>query len=84
MKTRKLSDPTAVHPHACGEYLLLMALSTNSTGSPPRVWGIHSSSAHGVRSMRFTPTRVGNTRRLPRPIPRLNRFTPTRVGNTDR
>ena len=30
-------------------------------GSPPRVWGIRSSSNQGGRWGRFTPTRVGNT-----------------------
>ena len=51
----------AVHPHACGEYLLGHYLVIFKGGSSPRVWGIRRrSTGHGCRC-RFIPTRVGNT-----------------------
>ena len=34
---------------------------TSIGGSPPRVWGIHPQRRCARASMRFTPTRVGNT-----------------------
>ena len=34
----------------------------SSSGSPPRVWGILPPRGFQLRSERFTPTRVGNTR----------------------
>ena len=33
------------------------------SGSPPRVWGIPADRANGGPAARFTPTRVGNTKR---------------------
>ncbi len=50
-----------VHPHVCGEYDLLIFLTVNSRGSPPRVWGIPRAGPPGPAGSRFTPTCVGNT-----------------------
>ena len=50
-----------VHPHACGEYMRLITVSTDLTGSSPRVWGIRSESRGHTAHGRFIPTRVGNT-----------------------
>ncbi len=36
----RLLRATAVHPHACGEYMLRAPLVTCYSGSPPRMWGI--------------------------------------------
>ena len=53
----------AVHPHACGENICPLARSRASTGSPPRVWGKRLLSFRLPCPARFTPTRVGKTRR---------------------
>ena len=39
-----ISSPASipVHPHACGEYTFTGTITTNQTGSSPRVWGIHA------------------------------------------
>ena len=50
-----------VHPHACGEYLIAVAISFNDDGSPPRLWGILITLLPNCLSCRFTPTPVGNT-----------------------
>ena len=50
-----------VHPHACGEYNDHATHDRAAHGSPPRVWGILGANVHTPRSVRFTPTRVGNT-----------------------
>ncbi len=55
--------PDAVHPHACGEYTQSAISAPLTSGSPPRVWGIRSGARPGPGPGRFTPTRVGNTRR---------------------
>ena len=34
--------PTGVHPHACGEYLIIRVERNAIRGSPPRVWGIRN------------------------------------------
>ena len=51
-----------VHPHARGEYLIADSGRICAIGSPPRAWGILALPAPTVRLVRFTPTRVGNTR----------------------
>src|SRR5579862_4431821 len=51
----------AVHPHTRGEYFRSFAKRSNLYGSPPHAWGILFESLYGHRSIRFTPTRVGNT-----------------------
>ena len=52
----------AVHPHACGEYGCGPMLCALTIGSPPRVWGILPRCYQPWVHLRFTPTRVGNTR----------------------
>ena len=54
----------SVHPHACGEDLLLNAPVITGNGSPPRVWGRRTTSAWPLSAARFTPTRVGKTSHL--------------------
>ena len=51
----------AVHPHACGEYASRKENSMDNFGSSPRVWGIPGLYLFRTCSMRFIPTRVGNT-----------------------
>ena len=51
----------AVHPHVCGEYGCAGFTICLNSGSPPRVWGIHSSLTSILSATRFTPTCVGNT-----------------------
>ena len=55
-------QPDAVHPHACGEYSRFKITCHNCPGSPPRVWGILLAAWACRHVVRFTPTRVGNTR----------------------
>jgi len=55
------SGSTAVHPHACGEYIREDRGGVDGGGSPPRVWGIRVRHHHLRIEVRFTPTRVGNT-----------------------
>ena len=49
------------HPHACGEYLILIAALENLLGSPPRMWGILNGLLAVEAGTRLTPTHVGNT-----------------------
>ena len=72
---------SAVHPHACGEYLPFIYISKIFGGSSPRVWGILGQGQIIGLTLRFIPTRVGNTL-LPCIQEQLKRFIPTRVGNT--
>ena len=57
---------TSVHPHACGEYCMLVLKTVRENGSSPRVWGIRDTPKTEGGVTRFIPTRVGNT---PRPCP---------------
>ena len=52
----------AVHPHVRGEYDQLALQSRLCIGSPPRAWGIQSTTCSYSRLLRFTPTCVGNTK----------------------
>ncbi len=51
----------AVHPHACGEHLLVSRIGEAANGSPPRMWGTLGSITEQIPHCRFTPTHVGNT-----------------------
>ena len=53
---------TTVHPHACGEYRMKAGAMHWNGGSSPRVWGIRQPWPRRRPSVRFIPTRVGNTR----------------------
>ncbi len=60
----------SVHPHACGEHWSPVAPVTAWTGSSPRMWGTRQQENSSLRSSRFIPTHVGNTRAAPaRPDP---------------
>ncbi len=54
----------AVHPHARGDNLWWGSFLRDRGGSPPRAWGQRSVWPTAARRQRFTPTRVGTTRRL--------------------
>ena len=53
----------SVHPHACGEHVVLPLSRERAGGSSPRVWGTPSGSTGPLIHIRFIPTRVGNTSR---------------------
>ena len=54
-----LVRPT-VHPHACGERLLVTTPACYCPGSSPRLWGTGSSTLRSRHADRFIPTPVGN------------------------
>ena len=59
---RRLAIPQqAVHPHACGEHLIMATREMENSGSSPRVWGTHIEVKTARAVWRFIPTRVGNT-----------------------
>ena len=51
----------AVHPHGCGEHLIITNNAPLFNGSSPRVWGTHPNYNVGAFPKRFIPTGVGNT-----------------------
>ena len=51
----------AVHPHACGEHGNPTFCGHAYAGSSPRVWGTPYKTSPSPPSVRFIPTRVGNT-----------------------
>ncbi len=51
----------SVHPHACGEHVLLIATLRFLGGSSPRMWGTLLLRPCSHKSTRFIPTHVGNT-----------------------
>ncbi len=53
----------AVHPHACGDDGCSTRREPSANGSPPRVWGRLPPFSESITTTRFTPTRVGTTRR---------------------
>jgi len=59
-----------VHPHACGDDELCQSALISKGGSPPRVWGRPGHEVFSLFRARFTPTRVGTTRRRRRWIGR--------------
>jgi len=52
---------TAVHPHACGEHVLIECDGGPVVGSSPRMWGTHFLFSSSLQDTRFIPTHVGNT-----------------------
>ena len=56
----------SVHPHACGEHLLATTVSSQTSGSSPRLWGTLPHLPQSAGESRFIPTPVGNT---PAPAP---------------
>ena len=63
----KTNDPPGipVHPHVCGEHIVLALLLYNVPGSSPRLWGTPAPVAIDLSWVRFIPTSVGNTRNTP-------------------
>ena len=53
---------TPVHPHVRGADTTPGPMATRESGSPPRTWGRHGPPWGGRRTVRFTPTYVGQTR----------------------
>src|SRR5690606_26246063 len=51
-----------VHPHARGEHSSFSAVVLMYSGSSPRTWGTPVPRLHVMRSWRFIPTHVGNTK----------------------
>ncbi len=54
------TQPTAVHPHVCGEHFCAIKTSCFDFGSSPRVWGTFWNDARHDKLFRFIPTCVGN------------------------
>jgi len=50
----------AVHPHACGEHLVLRLMKFIPAGSSPRLWGTYGRLQDTAVIGRFIPTPVGN------------------------
>jgi len=58
------APPSAtVHPHARGDDIATGNRATFSDGSPPRAWGRPEDRLLDVEDQRFTPTRVGTTKK---------------------
>ena len=55
--------PQLVHPHTRGDYRPAAGLGDSKSGSPPHAWGLLTWVPIEAVSPRFTPTRVGITRR---------------------
>ena len=59
-----LSKPfhfNTVHPHACGEHVLISPATSREYGSSPRMWGTPDIASPRRCPGRFIPTHVGNT-----------------------
>ncbi|CAK7035449.1 MAG: hypothetical protein DESF_01487 [Desulfovibrio sp.] len=54
-------NPSAVHPHACGEHPTGGAMLSDRSGSSPRLWGTQRHAWVAAANGRFIPTPVGNT-----------------------
>ena len=54
-----------VHPHTHGEHAETVPASILSFGSSPHAWGTPSSTTKRSASLRFIPTRMGNTADVP-------------------
>ena len=57
-----------VDPHSRGANLLDLAFDHDALGGPPLAWGKLRSMPHTTRRSRWTPTRVGQTQGLRRPL----------------
>ncbi len=53
-----------VHPHACGECPAAPRARPLTRGSPPRLWGMQCFFYENAEIQRFTPTPVGNAKRI--------------------
>ena len=61
----RCSFTKAVHPHVCGEHIIVGSGRVPFGGSSPRVWGTHMLLGLSNPQYRFIPTCVGNTRAPP-------------------
>ncbi len=59
--------PRAVHPHACGDYVLTRSVPADPAGPSPRVWGLRRGAQRWTGRRRSIPTRVGTTHARGRP-----------------
>ena len=50
-----------VHPHACGEHVVVADIVPRFSGSSPRMWGTLDKIEGDGNLNRFIPTHVGNT-----------------------
>jgi len=55
-----ITEDVTVHPHGCGEHIMVQDNANHTTGSSPRVWGTFSLSDGSILELRFIPTGVGN------------------------
>ncbi len=51
----------AVHPHACGDHVLVAVPMYSRPGSSPRLWGPQTPLRDGLPDQRFIPTPVGTS-----------------------
>ena len=58
---QRFLSPFPVHPHVRGELDQVSIRVLFEYGSPPRAWGTRSGPRRSPRSVRFTPTCVGNS-----------------------
>ena len=63
-KVTPSSAATSVHPHKREEHPLANEPRVTDHGSPPQAWGTPVAGESRSRSLRFTPTSVGNTDNL--------------------
>jgi len=69
-----------VHPHACGEYLILPRIFAQGVGSSPRMWGIFGGDNANGASEGSSPRMWGILDEPPSAY-LCGRFIPTHVGN---
>ena len=56
----RMSRPTTVHPHGCGERFDAKRFELVESGSSPRMWGTPREKQVQCKPRRFIPTDVGN------------------------
>jgi len=59
--SQRINCDYSVHPHACGEHVIMHCGNTMYYGSSPRMWGTHIPDHTIPHYHRFIPTHVGNT-----------------------
>ena len=57
-------NPQPVHPHGCGERMLMELAIGLKDGSSPRLWGTRAGGKECGATRRFIPTAVGNAARF--------------------
>jgi len=57
---QRLIGGFSVHPHVCGEHVVIMQFAGGVGGSSPRVWGTSLPCTTQRPTRRFIPTCVGN------------------------